>query len=72
MDQEQFHKLAEARESWLAKTGGYAKDMTLRNHFAAVALQGLLASETNASMEEFVAYSYAIADTMLEAGNAAQ
>ena len=57
--------------AWMIKTGGYAKDMTLREHFAAVALQGLLASETNASMEEFVTYSYEIADAMLEAGNAA-
>lgn len=59
-------------EGWQAKTGGYAKDMSLRDHFAAVALQGLLASETNASMEEFVQYAYDIADSMVEARNAAQ
>ena len=46
--------------------------MTLRDYFAAKALQGLLASETNASMEEFVTYSYDIAAAMVEARNVAQ
>lgn len=55
-------------EDWIKKTGGYAKDMTLRDHFAAVALQGLLASEVNAPMPEFAKTAYRVADLMLKAG----
>lgn len=55
-------------EDWIKKTGGYAKDMTLRDHFAAVALQGLLASEVNAPMTEFAETAYIVADLMLKAG----
>ena len=29
--------------TWLEKTGGFAKDMTVRDHFAGLAMQGLLA-----------------------------
>jgi hypothetical protein len=28
--------------TWMKKTGGYAKDMTLRDHYAGLALQGQL------------------------------
>jgi hypothetical protein len=30
--------------TWLEKTGGFARDMTLRDHFAGLAMQGLLAN----------------------------
>ena len=40
--------------------------MTLRDYFAAKALQGLLASEVNDSMQEFISRSYKIADAMME------
>lgn len=55
-------------EDWIKKTGGYAKDMTLRDHFAAVALQGLLASEVNATMTQYAETAYIVADLMLKAG----
>ena len=42
------------------------KGMTLRDYFAAKALQGLLASEVNDSMQEFISRSYKIADAMME------
>ena len=29
--------------TWMEKTGGYAKDMTLRDHFAGLAMQSLIA-----------------------------
>lgn len=29
---------------WMVTTGGYARDMTLRDHFAALAMQGLFAN----------------------------
>ena len=47
-------------------TGGPAEEMTLRDYFAAKAMQGLIASEVHASMKEFVTKAYAIADAMLE------
>ena len=58
---------------WISgESTGAEEGMTLRDYFAAKALQGLLASETNASMEEFVTYSYDIAAAMVEARNVAQ
>ena len=40
--------------------------LTIRDYFAAKALQGLLASETQAPMEVFVTRSYLIADAMMK------
>ena len=37
-------KITMEDDTWMEKTGGYAKDMTLRDYFAAKALQGLLAN----------------------------
>lgn len=45
-----------------------AKGMTLRDYFAAKAMQGLLAnSEVQATHAEFAAESYKMADAMLKA-----
>ena len=41
--------------------------MTMRDYFAAQAVQGLLASEVNAPLKVFAIRAYAIADAMLEA-----
>jgi hypothetical protein len=41
--------------------------MTLRDYFAAKAMQGLLASEVEASMKEFAEKAYAMSDAMLKA-----
>ena len=41
--------------------------MTMRDYFAAKAVQGLLASEVNAPLKVFAIRAYAIADAMLEA-----
>ena len=46
--------------------------MTLRDYFAAKAMQGLLASEVNAPIETFAKQAYAMADKMLEARNGSQ
>jgi hypothetical protein len=40
--------------------------MTLRDYFAAKAMQGLLASDVNAARHIFAAQAYAMADAMLE------
>ena len=41
--------------------------MTLRDYFAAKAMQGMLASDVNATRHIFAAQAYAMADAMLEA-----
>jgi len=46
--------------------------MTLRDYFAAKAMQGLLASEVNAPLEAFATRAFEVADAMMEARNAAQ
>ena len=51
------------------KTGTLQLGMELRDYFAAKAMQGLLASDVEASMPEFARRSYQIADEMLEARN---
>jgi hypothetical protein len=64
---------AQIDPDWLKKTGGDALDMTLRDHFAGLAMQGLLA--TGSDYEDDIhgsgwnwvaAASYKMADAMLE------
>lgn len=56
-------------EGWMEKTGGYAKDMTLRDYFAANAMQGFAACDSQwPTAEDVAANAYEWADAMLEAG----
>ena len=41
--------------------------MTLRDYFAAKAMQGLLSSDVNAKLEDFAKQSYKVADAMIKA-----
>lgn len=41
--------------------------MTLRDYFAAKAMQGLLAADINAPLSEFVEKAYEVADAMMKA-----
>lgn len=58
--------------TWMAKTGGYAKDMTLRDHFAGLAMQGLFASDAKHYHEDADIFdvmaeaAYKTADAMLK------
>jgi len=58
---------------WQTKTGGYAKDMTLRDYFAAKAMEAkgftVLPYDTT---NEVAKECYRMADAMLKARNAAQ
>jgi hypothetical protein len=47
--------------------GNGTEGMTLRDYFAAKAMQGLLASEFDAPSDKFAAKAYALADAMLKA-----
>ena len=55
--------------SWLTKHGGFARDITIRDYFAAKALQGMLSEDGGGALEndELAELSYMIADNMLRA-----
>ena len=61
---EQFAKSA----TWMEKTGGYAKDMTLRDHFAGLAMQSLIVvyKDDKHLVNEYTERAYLIADAMLK------
>jgi hypothetical protein len=63
--------------TWMEKTGGYAKDMTLRDHYAGLAMQAVYEKHWDMFMEETYETSeevvngatndaYALADAMLK------
>jgi hypothetical protein len=52
--------------TWMQKTGGYARDMTLRDHYAGLAMQALLAYEES-TLENDADVAYQMADAMLKA-----
>lgn len=64
-------EIAKDYTDWMVKTGGYAKDMTLRDYFAAKAMQGLLTAELvgEYSNEHVADIAYVIADAMLKERN---
>jgi len=53
---------------WQVKEGGYARDMTMRDHYAGLAMQGLLTAEVvgEYSNEHVADIAYLIADAMLK------
>lgn len=56
--------------TWMEQTGGYAKDMTLRDYFAAKAMQGFQEQWAYDNSDEIARKAYAMADAMLKARNA--
>jgi len=57
---------------WHIKTGGFARDMTLRDHFAGLAMQGMISSgnlPVSVSDEEIADAAYEMADLMLKERN---
>ena len=80
-----IHELARERfaedTTWMQQTGGYAKDMTLRDHFAGLAMQTFIRlheealtedgepcswDEDGASCEVISEQAYAVAGEMLK------
>ena len=61
-----------AQQTWMDKTGGFAKDMTLRDHYAGLAMQGLIASprgtpdNSDATDVYYAKCAYLVADAMLK------
>jgi hypothetical protein len=60
-----MEQFAEA-STWLERTGGYAHSMTMRDHFAGLAMQGLIAADVDYSNELLVNYAYILADAMIK------
>ena len=60
----------QAYATWMQQTGGYAKDMTLRDWFAGMAMQGILAQPISDSYSGWdciqVERAYLIAAAMLK------
>ena len=61
--------------TWMSKTGGYAKDMTLRDHFAGLATQSFIAEVFAGNLyddgyDSVARHSYRMADAMLKAREA--
>ena len=69
--------IAKEYTDWHIKTGGFARDMTLRDHFAGLAMQGVLIDEAiheeadHAAewLEKIAKASYEMADAMLKERN---
>ncbi len=70
-------EIAQDYTDWMVKTGGFARDMTLRDHLAAVAMQGVLIDDgihdesdiAKKWMGEIAKASYEMADAMLKERN---
>lgn len=60
-------EIAKDYTDWHIKTGGFARDMTLRDHFAAKAMQSMLLKL--ATYEAIAQYAYRMADAMLKERN---
>ena len=58
--------------NWMEKTGNFAKDMTLRDHFAGLAITGLSLHDvpSEEAMRVVVNDAYRVADAMLKARDA--
>jgi hypothetical protein len=62
--------------TWMQKTGGFAKDMTMRDYYAGLAMQGMLSNEKLHKQILEVGQSWieesawAVADAMLKAREA--
>jgi len=76
---DQTHLMSQPKgdDTWMNKTGGFAKDMTMRDEFAGRAMQGMFANPCDShhpdegTYEEYVAEigrcAYLMADAMLKA-----
>jgi hypothetical protein len=66
-------EIAKDYTDWMVKTGGFARDMTLRNHFAGLAMQSLTRRlfahevlESKHYAEDVSKAAYIMADDMLK------
>ena len=62
-------EIAEEYKGWMVKTGGYAKDLTLRDYFAAKAMQAIVGRKDFEFEDEAWTNVYDMADAMLKERN---
>jgi hypothetical protein len=63
--------IAKHYTNWHIKTGGYARDMTMRDHFAGLAMQSLIVvyKDDKTLVAEYSERAYLIANAMLKERN---
>jgi hypothetical protein len=59
-------EIAKDYTDWHIKTGGYAKDMTLRDYYAGLAMQALVTLDLTPHNEVLLKEVYKLADAMLK------
>jgi hypothetical protein len=52
--------------NWMVKTGGFARDKTLRDEFAGLAMQAFLTADVDFSNELMIYTAYSMADAMIK------
>jgi len=57
-------------KTWIEVHGGFARDMTMRDHFAGLAFQIRFAKYNDWTLTEMTEQAYADADAMLKARDA--
>ena len=64
-------EIAKDYTDWMVKTGGFARDMTLRDHLAALAMPSLVVvyKDDKHLVREYAERAYLIADAMLKEKN---
>jgi len=68
--------MKDSYDTWMTKNGGFAKDMTMRDHYAGLAMQGMLSNEKlhkqilEAGQSWIEESAWAVADAMLKARDA--
>ncbi len=69
---DQTHLMSQPKgdDTWMQKTGGFARDMTLRDHFAGLAMQAIVGREDFMFEDSAWENAYDMADAMLEAREA--
>ena len=55
--------------TWMQRTGGYARDKTLRDEFAELAMQADLTGYAGSNWERVARQAYELADAMLKERN---
>ena len=53
--------------NWMSKTGCFAKDMTIRDYYAGLAMQAIRMSKPNTAYIDISDAAYVMADAMLKA-----
>ena len=60
--------MKDSYDTWLKKNGGFAKDLTVRDHFAGLAMQGdLIGGVHHDNFDITAKRAYIMADAMLKA-----